>query len=74
VALIGKLPTHCESSAIMAVIKSPLLSRKSTSLLSFSYQDVDGRDEPGRDSGEMVQHDRKPLGLPYLPVLMNSRI
>jgi hypothetical protein len=29
--------------------------------LSFSEQDVDGRDKPGHDSGEVVQRDRNPL-------------
>jgi len=28
---------------------------------SFSKQSVDGRGKPGRDSGEMVQHDRDPF-------------
>ncbi len=38
----------------------PRLSRASTSFLRcLSKQDVDGRDEPGHDSGEVVQDDRK---------------
>jgi hypothetical protein len=35
------------------------LSRASTFFLpGVSQQGVDGRDEPGHDSGEMAQHDR----------------
>ncbi len=40
------------------------LSRASTSFwLHFSKQGVDGRDKPGHDSGEMIQHDSNPLYL-----------
>jgi len=30
-------------------------------LRPFSEKGVDGRDKPGHDSGEMVQHDRNVL-------------
>src|SRR5258708_2096119 len=46
----------------------PRSSRASTSFLRhLSKQDVDGRDKPGHDSGEVVQHGQSKFLLPHLP-------
>src|SRR5260370_13942941 len=38
----------------------PRLSRASTSFLrAFSQEDMDGRDKPGHDAKQMVQHDQR---------------